>query len=225
MQRLGLPRDGASVRNAGPYPHTEAEDDSQRGLRPTYRMPPDPCVWPQFETVPPANDTAQRSSNSVTFSRVAHGLDSAGAGGWGLTAPRTVVGPVRTHIGHVPTCTLKREGLPQPGLHGATAAAYLEARRPVNEVEVQVVQLQVAERLLAGALHHALLVERAPQLRTAREHVSAGSRQPDGPKTPPTPLAGTLETGWGSFHCAPWTRIFQRKARSSGQGDLSEGPN
>lgn len=48
---------------------------------------------------------------------------------------------------------------------------YLEASGPVNKVEVQVVQLQVAERLLAGAFHQVLLMERAPQLKPAREQV------------------------------------------------------
>ena len=43
-------------------------------------------------------------------------------------------------------------------------ASYLEACWPVNQVEIQVVQLQVAECLLAGSFHYALVVERAPQL-------------------------------------------------------------
>ena len=40
----------------------------------------------------------------------------------------------------------------------------LEAHGPVDEVEVQVVQLQVAERLLAGTFHQVLVVIRVPQL-------------------------------------------------------------
>ena len=40
----------------------------------------------------------------------------------------------------------------------------LEAHGPVDEVEVQVIQLQVAERLLAGSFHQVLVVIRAPQL-------------------------------------------------------------
>ena len=40
----------------------------------------------------------------------------------------------------------------------------LEAHGPVDEVEVQVIQLQVAERLLAGSFHRVLVVICAPQL-------------------------------------------------------------
>ena len=43
----------------------------------------------------------------------------------------------------------------------------------MDEVEVQVVQLQVAERLLAGTFHQVLVVIRAPQLKPGREHVLA----------------------------------------------------
>ena len=49
----------------------------------------------------------------------------------------------------------------------------LEAHGPVDEVEVQVIQLQVAERLLAGTFHQVLVVIRAPQLKPGREHVLA----------------------------------------------------
>lgn len=47
----------------------------------------------------------------------------------------------------------------------------LEAHRPVNKVQVQVVQVQVTERLLAGSLHLVFLMVRAPQLKPAREHI------------------------------------------------------
>ena len=50
-------------------------------------------------------------------------------------------------------------------------APYLETDGPVNKVEVQVVQLQVAECLLAGPFHQAFLVVCGPQLKPARQHM------------------------------------------------------
>ena len=61
--------------------------------------------------------------------------------------------------------------------HWRPLSPYLEACGPVDEVEVQVVQLQVAERLLAGTFHQVLVVIRAPQLKPGREHALA--RRPE----------------------------------------------
>lgn len=43
---------------------------------------------------------------------------------------------------------------------------YLEAKRPVDKVQIQVIQLQVCKSLLAGCLHQSLLMKGAPQLET-----------------------------------------------------------
>lgn len=43
---------------------------------------------------------------------------------------------------------------------------YLEAKRPVDKVEIQVIQFQVCKSLLAGFLHQRLLVKGAPELGT-----------------------------------------------------------
>lgn len=59
-----------------------------------------------------------------------------------------------------------------------SSASYLEACWPVNQVEIQVVQLQVAERLLAGSFHHALVVERAPQLEPAKIYLIPTGQMP-----------------------------------------------
>lgn len=47
---------------------------------------------------------------------------------------------------------------------------YLKTKRPVDEVEIQVIQLQGSKSLLAGSLHQRLVMKCAPQLETKSRH-------------------------------------------------------
>lgn len=141
---IGLPLHGACVQNV--HTHTRRQRVTAGEVLAVHRSR-GLCWRLPFSTARPANDKAQGSSNSVPCNRAAYG------------SPGSPPAP-----GHS-TGTGATGARPEP------CAAYLEARGPVNQVEVQVVQLQVAERLLAGSLHHALLMVRAPQLKPAREHI------------------------------------------------------
>jgi len=48
----------------------------------------------------------------------------------------------------------------------ASPLPYLEPKRPVHEVEIQIIQFQAGKCLLAGSFHQGLFKECAPQLET-----------------------------------------------------------
>lgn len=56
------------------------------------------------------------------------------------------------------------EEVSQEGKPRALLLLYLEPKRPVHEVEIQVIQFQVSKSVLAGSLHQRLFIKCAPQL-------------------------------------------------------------
>lgn len=63
------------------------------------------------------------------------------------------------------------EELSQERTPRALLSLYLEAKRPVHEVEIQVIQFQVRKSLLAGSLHQRLLMKSGPQLEKKTRHI------------------------------------------------------
>ena len=61
-----------------------------------------------------------------------------------------------------PSVTSSFEEVSQEAKPRALLSLYLEPQRPVDEVEIQVIQFQGSKSLLAGSLHQRLVMKHAP---------------------------------------------------------------